>query len=186
MRRYVSARVATSTLESVTLFFGFTNKYKYIIWVRRRFSVAGARNALHGWCAWCRGPLSSRTSLTFSSRCASIRQSTYYRPIEPISNKTGRSLLPSSRGITHSHARHWDTDRLVLHLPLPLFPSFIQSTKNFLAPLRSAVESIVPADSAHYWILLVTMLVCPALILYGHHVETRYVSFIIFPYGQLD
>ena len=82
--------------------------------------------------------------------------------------------------------RHWDTDRLVLHLPLPPFPSVIQSTKNFLAPLRSAVESIVPADSAHYWIPLVTMLVCPALILYGHHVETRYVSFIIFPYGQLD
>ena len=79
MRRYVSARVATSTLESVTLFFGFTNKYKYIIWVRRRFSVAGARNALHGWCAWCRGPRSSRTSLTFSSRCASIREPTHHR-----------------------------------------------------------------------------------------------------------
>ena len=54
-------------------------KYKYIIWVRRRFSVAGARNALHGWCAWCRGPLSSRTSLTFSSRCASIREPTCHR-----------------------------------------------------------------------------------------------------------
>ena len=69
--------------------------------------------------------------------------------------------------------------------PSSFSPSFIQSTKNFLAPLRSAVESIVPADSAHYWILLVTMLVCPALILYGHHVETRYVSFYLFPYGQL-
>ena len=69
-----------------------------------------------------------------------------------------------------------------------LFPvrHSIQSTKNFLAPLRSAVESIVPADSAHYWILLVTMLVCPALILYGHHVETRYVSFYLFTYGQFD
>ena len=98
-------------------------------------------------------------------------------PIVPISICPGRSLLPSMR--------HWDTDRLVLHLPLPPFPSVIQSTKNFLAPLRSAVESIVPADSAHYWILLVTLLVCPALILYGHHVETRYVSFIIFLYGQL-
>jgi hypothetical protein len=27
--------------------------------------------------------------------------------------------------------------------------------------------------------------VCPALILYGHHVETRYVSFYLFTYGQL-
>jgi len=53
------------------------------------------------------------------------------------------------------------------------FDILFESTKNFLAPLRSAVESIVPADSAHYWILLVTLLVCPALILYGHHVETR-------------
>ena len=91
-----------------------------------------------------------------------------------------------ARGDLFSHRCDTGTlTRLVLHLPLPPFPSVIQSTKNFLAPLRSAVESIVPADSAHYWILLVTMLVCPALILYGHHVETRYVSFIIFLYGQL-
>ena len=91
-----------------------------------------------------------------------------------------------ARGDLFSHRCDTGTlTRLVLHLPLPPFPSVIQSTKNFLAPLRSAVESIVPADSAHYWILLVTLLVCPALILYGHHVETRYVSFIIFLYGQL-
>ena len=153
--------------------------YKYIIWVRRRFSVAGARNALHGWCAWYRASLSSRTSLTFSSRCASIREPTCHRThLRPISKWTGRSLLPSMR--------HWDTDPACPpSSPSSFSPSFIQSTKNFLAPLRSAVESIVPADSAHYWILLVTMLVCPALILYGHHVETRYVSFIIFLYGQL-
>jgi len=187
VRRYASACVSVSydyILSNQSLYFWI---YKYIIWVRRRFSVAGARNALHGWCAWCRAPRSSRTSSTFSSRCASIREPTCHRThLRPISNKTGRSLLPSSWEITHSHARHWTLTRLVLHLPLPPFPSFIQSTKNFLAPLRSAVESIVPADSAHYWILLVTLLVCPALILYGHHVETRYVSFIIFPYGQLD
>ena len=91
-----------------------------------------------------------------------------------------------ARGDLFSHRCDTGTlTRLVIHLPLPPFPSVIQSTKNFLAPLRSAVESIVPADSAHYWILLVTLLVCPALILYGHHVETRYVSFIIFLYGQL-
>ena len=90
-----------------------------------------------------------------------------------------------ARGDLFSHRCDTGTlTRLVLHLPLPPFPSVIQSTKKFLAPLRSAVESIVPADSAHYWILLVTMLVCPALILYGHHVETRYVSFIIFLYGH--
>ena len=83
--------------------------------------------------------------------------------------------------------RHWDTDPACPpSSPSSFSPSVIQSTKNFLAPLRSAVESIVPADSAHYWILLVTLLVCPALILYGHHVETRYVSFYLFPYGQLD
>ena len=69
--------------------------------------------------------------------------------------------------------------------PSSFSPSVIQSTKKFRAPLRIAVESIVPADSAHYWILLVTMLVCPALILYGHHVETRYVSFYLFTIGQL-
>ena len=133
MRRYVSARVATSTLESVTLFFGFTNKYKYIIWVRRRFSVAGARNALHGWCAWCRAPLSSRTSLTFSSRCASIREPTCHRThLRPISKCTGRSLLPSSWGISHSHARHWTLTRLVLHLPLPPFP------RHSFSPRRSS------------------------------------------------
>ncbi|MDA9080079.1 hypothetical protein N9M16_01435 [Candidatus Dependentiae bacterium] len=91
-----------------------------------------------------------------------------------------------ARGDLFSHRCDTGTlTRLVLHLPLPPFPSVIQSTKNFLAPLRSAVESIVPADSAHYWILLVTLLVCPALILYGHHVETRYVSFYLFTYGQL-
>ena len=92
-----------------------------------------------------------------------------------------------ARGDLFSHRCDTGTlTRLVLHLPLPPFPSVIQSTKNFLAPLRSAVESIVPADSAHYWILLVTLLVCPALILYGHHVETRYVSFYLFTYGQYD
>ena len=37
-------------------------------------------------------------------------------PIVPISICPGRSLLPSMR--------HWDTDRLVLHLPLPPSPSF--------------------------------------------------------------
>ena len=84
-----------------------------------------------------------------------------------------------ARGDLFSHRCDTGTlTRLVLHLPLPPFPSVIQSTKKFLAPLRSAVESIVPADSAHYWILLVTMLVCPALILYGHHVETRYVFYL--------
>ena len=92
-----------------------------------------------------------------------------------------------ARGDLFSHRCDTGTlTRLVLHLPLPPFPSVIQSTKNFLAPLRSAVESIVPADSAHYWILLVTLLVCPALILYGHHVETRYVSFYLFTYVQFD
>ena len=104
-------------------------------------------------------------------------------PSNPSLN--GRGDL-SSWEITHSHARHWTLTRLVLHLPLPFPRHSIQSTKKFLAPLRSAVESIVPADSAHYWILLVTLLVCPALILYGHHVETRYVSFYLFTYGQLD
>ena len=173
MRRYVSACVAT--LESVTLLlFVFTNTSSGFV---RHFSVAGARNALHGWCAWCRGPLSSRTSSTFSSRCASIREPTHLR--------THRTHL-FARGDLFSHRCDTGTlTRLVLHLPLPPFPSVIQSTKNFLAPLRSAVESIVPADSAHYWILLVTLLVCPALILYGHHVETRYVSFYLFTYGQL-
>ena len=115
MRRYASACVSVSydyILSNQSLYFWI---YKYIIWVRRRFSVAGARNALHGWCAWCRAPRSSRTSSTFSSRCASIREPTCHRThLRPISNKTGRSLLPSMR--------HWDTDRLVLHLPLPPFP----------------------------------------------------------------
>ena len=75
MRRYVSACVAT--LESVTLLlFVFTNTSSGFV---RHFSVAGARNALHGWCAWCRGPLSSRTSSTFCSRCASIREPTHHR-----------------------------------------------------------------------------------------------------------
>ena len=173
MRPYVSACVAT--LESVTLLlFVFTNTSSGFV---RHFSVAGARNALHGWCAWCRGPLSSRTSSTFCSRCASIREPTHHR--------THRTHLYLPGAISSPIDATLDTDRLVLHLPLPPFPSVIQSTKNFLAPLRSAVESIVPADSAHYWILLVTLLVCPALILYGHHVETRYVSFILFLYGLL-
>ena len=75
MRPYVSACVAT--LESVTLLlFVFTNTSSGFV---RHFSVAGARNALHGWCAWCRGPLSSRTSSTFCSRCASIREPTHHR-----------------------------------------------------------------------------------------------------------
>ena len=99
MRPYVSACVAT--LESVTLLlFVFTNTSSGFV---RHFSVAGARNALHGWCAWCRGPRSSRTSLTFSSRCASIREPTCHRThLRPISICPGRSLLPSMR--------HWDTD----------------------------------------------------------------------------
>ena len=48
-----------------------------------------------------------------------------------------------------------------------------QSTKKTLAPVRQLLGTILPSDGAHYWILLVTLLVCPALILYGHHLETR-------------
>lgn len=48
-----------------------------------------------------------------------------------------------------------------------------QSTKKTLAPVRELLGTILPSDGAHYWILLVTLLVCPALILYGHHLETR-------------
>ena len=116
MRRYVA--IGACSYSRISHFKSTFCFYKYIIWVRRRFSVAGARNALHGWCAWCRGPRSSRTSLTFSSRCASIREPTCHRThLRPISICPGRSLLPSMR--------HWDTDRLVLHLPLPFpRPSF--------------------------------------------------------------
>ena len=111
MRPYVSACVAT--LESVTLLlFVFTNTSSGFV---RHFSVAGARNALHGWCAWCRGPLSSRTSSTFSSRCASIREPTHHRThLRLISICPGRSLLPSMR--------HWTLTGLSSIFPFLLFP----------------------------------------------------------------
>ena len=57
--------------------------------------------------------------------------------------------------------------------PAPRLPPFPQSTKKILAPVRELLATILPSDGAHYWILLVTLLVCPALILYGHHLETR-------------
>ena len=152
--------------------------YKYIIWVRPSFQCRGRAERTARVVRMVPGPafLANEFDIVFEVRFHSRTHSS--------SDPSYPSLF--ARGDLFSHRCDTGTlTRLVLHLPLPLFPSFIQSTKNFLAPLRSAVESIVPADSAHYWILLVTMLVCPALILYGHHVETRYVSFIIFLYGQL-
>ena len=176
MRRYVSACVAT--LESVTLkvLFGFTNTSSGFVVV----SVSRARGTHCTGGAHGAGARFPRERVRHSVRGAlPFANPLIIGPIVPISICPGRSLLPSMR--------HWDTDPACPpSSPSSFSPSFIQSTKNFLAPLRSAVESIVPADSAHYWILLVTMLVCPALILYGHHVETRYVSFYLFTYGQFD
>ena len=153
--------------------------YKYIIWVRPSFQCRGRAERTARVVRMVPGPafLANEFDILFEVRFHSRTHSS--------SDPSYPSLF--ARGDLFSHRCDTGTlTRLVLHLPLPPFPSVIQSTKNFLAPLRSAVESIVPADSAHYWILLVTLLVCPALILYGHHVETRYVSFIIFLYGQLD
>jgi len=152
--------------------------YKYIIWVRPSFQCRGRAERTARVVRMVPGPafLANEFDILFEVRFHSRTHSS--------SDPSYPSLF--ARGDLFSHRCDTGTlTRLVLHLPLPPFPSVIQSTKNFLAPLRSAVESIVPADSAHYWILLVTLLVCPALILYGHHVETRYVSFIIFLYGQL-
>ena len=129
-----------ATLESVTLLlFVFTNTSSGFV---RHFSVAGARNALHGWCAWCRAPRSSRTSSTFSSRCASIREPTHHRThLRLISICPGRSLLPSSWGIIHSHARHWTLTGLVHHLPLPPFP------RHSFSPRRSSWRHVdVPSS----------------------------------------
>ena len=177
MRRYASARVATySRLSHFKSTFCITcnTSSGFVVVSVSRARGTHCTGGAHG--AGARVPRervrhSLRGALPFANP----------RVIGPISDP---SLF--ARGDLSSHRCDTGTlTRLVLHLPLPPFPSVIQSTKNFLAPLRSAVESIVPADSAHYWILLVTLLVCPALILYGHHVETRYVSFIIFLYGQL-
>ena len=177
MRRYASARVATleSSHFKSSLLFLFTNTSSGFVVV----SVSRARGTHCTGGAHGAGARFPRERVRHSVRGAlPFANSLIIGPIVPISICPGRSLLPSMR--------HWDTDPACPpSSPSSFSPSFIQSTKNFLAPLRSAVESIVPADSAHYWILLVTLLVCPALILYGHHVETRYVSFIIFLYGQL-
>ena len=174
MRRYASACVAT--LESVTL------KVLFVLIHHLGSSSFQCRGRAERTARVVRmvpGPafLANEFDIVFEVRFHSRTHSS--------SDPSYPSLF--ARGDLFSHRCDTGTlTRLVLHLPLPPFPSVIQSTKNFLAPLRSAVESIVPADSAHYWILLVTLLVCPALILYGHHVETRYVSFYLFPYGQLD
>ena len=173
MRRYVSARVAP--LESVTI------KVLFVLIHHPRSSSFQCRGRAERTARVVRmvpGPafLANEFDILFEVR--------FHSPIHVSSDPSYPSLF--ARGDLFSHRCDTGTlTRLVLHLPLPPFPSVIQSTKNFLAPLRSAVESIVPADSAHYWILLVTLLVCPALILYGHHVETRYVSFYLFTYGQL-
>jgi len=177
VRPYVSACVAT--YSRISHFKSTFCIYKYIIWVRPSFQCRGRAERTARVVRMVPGPafLANEFDILFEVRFHSRTHSS--------SDPSYPSLF--ARGDLFSHRCDTGTlTRLVLHLPLPPFPSVIQSTKNFLAPLRSAVESIVPADSAHYWILLVTMLVCPALILYGHHVETRYVSFIIFPYGQLE
>ena len=152
--------------------------YKYIIWVRPSFQCRGRAERTARVVRMVPGPafLANEFDILFEVRFHSRTHSS--------SDPSYPSLF--ARGDLFSHRCDTGTlTRLVLHLPLPFPRHSIQSTKKFLAPLRSAVESIVPADSAHYWILLVTMLVCPALILYGHHVETRYVSFYLFLYGQL-
>ena len=152
--------------------------YKYIIWVRPSFQCRGRAERTARVVRMVPGPafLANEFDILFEGR--------FHSRTHVSSDPSYPSLF--ARGDLFSH--RCDTGTLTglsSIFPFLLPRHSIQSTKNFLAPLRSAVESIVPADSAHYWILLVTLLVCPALILYGHHVETRYVSFIIFLYGQL-
>jgi hypothetical protein len=86
-------------------------------------------------------------------------------PETPCSFTPESSCHPSS-SLAHTPNERPD-DPAPRRLPLP------QSTKKTLAPVRELLAAILPSDGAHYWILLVTLLVCPALILYGHHLETR-------------
>ena len=160
MRRYASACVAT--LESVTLFFVFTNTSSGFVEVQCRGRAERTARVVR----MVPGPafLANEFDIVFEVRFHSRTHSS--------SDPSYPSLF--ARGDLFSH--RCDTGTLTgLSSIFPfLFPvrHSIQSTKNFLAPLRSAVESIVPADSAHYWILLVTLLVCP-------------VSLFLFTYGQL-
>ena len=116
--------------------------YKYIIWARPSFQCRGRAERTARVVRMVPGPafLANEFDILFEVR--------FHSRTHVSSDPSYPSLF--ARGDLFSHRCDTGTlTRLVLHLPLPPFPSVIQSTKNLLAPLRSAVESIVPADSAH-------------------------------------